>query len=387
MNQYRCRIRRPDGSITTIDLEAESFSAAFDLLSKRGVEIEGIDLAGSAAGMIAAMQIDLRGSIERLTRVLDAACEEIGDRSLRNRLQVLLHKLSTRKRLGELIREPSTLPIVPLLLQMRADEARGEASDEKIFAWLNHSLGLQEVGGRSRFPYAYPLILLGLAGIVLIFFAVIVVPMFHQMYEEFGIAVPPATALIVAAGLELHTHGLRTAMILLLVFSIVVVVFRFGGPWFSSIPLLGRIAKGSNRQLLALTTFTSILAELISQVPHLSTAIRVANQGCQDRSLHRAMDRLANQLDTGPNWRHLPHLGQGVPATIVETFASVKSPASQSAILRRLAEIYSYHRSCRQHLFAAIFPAVAMLIVGAISGSVLILLFLPLANLIGALTS
>jgi len=387
MNQYRCRIRRPDGSILTIDLQAESFSAAFDLLSERGVEIEGIDLIDSAAGMIAAMQIDLSGSIERLTRVLDAACGEIADRSLRSHLRARIDKLATHKRLGELIREPSTLPIVPLLLQMRAEDARGEPSDEKIFAWLNHSLGQREVGGRSRFPYAYPLILLGLAGIVFIFYAVIVIPMFHPMYEESGIALPQATALLVAASVEMSTHRLRTGIILLLAFSIVVVVFRFGGPWFSSLPLLGRIAKGGSRQLLALTTFTSILAELIPQVPHLSTAVRVANQGCQERSLHRAIDDFANQLEAGPNWRNLSHLGRGVPATIVETLAQVTSPTSQSAMLRRLAEIYSYHRSCRQNLFGTLFPPVAMLTVGAISGAMMILLFLPLAALFGALTS
>lgn len=404
MNRYRCQIRNPDGTTATIEIEAESFGNAFDLLLDRGVDIAGIQVVdptksysddnqpSSASDQhrpldqqsqsITAMQIDLSESIHCLLPVLNATRDEVAHHSVKRSLGAIAKTLEEKKHLGELLRDPQTSQAVPLLLQIRA----GRANAESILNWLNDRIEEYGVPERRWFHYTYPLIMLGLSGIIFVFCSIVVFPIFSEMYDEFELALPASTSLILNAGRQVTHHGLRTAIITSIVILGIFLLGRMVGSRLSTIPLLGRLFRGNNKQLLAISRFTSILSELILQVPDSSTAIRIANQACQERSLHLAIRELANRIEQDPEWANYPNPGPGVPATVVYALAKVPSPTSKSAVLRRMSEIYRRRSNYRLNLLETIFPTIATLLVGVLSAFIAIQLFAPLLSLVSSLS-
>lgn len=411
MTPYRCHIQTPEGTRKTIEVQAGSFSEAFDILVSQGYTVEGIQavdidspqlpeaeptqppnqgnlahlLSGNSPNsnteVAAGLQMDLGESISTLVPVLNAAGKEFTDHSLIHALETLTRRLSSKTHLGQLLRDPVTRQAVPLLLQLRS----GKANAESILHWLNTWINARANQKRKHAPFAYPAIILGIGCIVFIFAATIVFPVFDEMYSEFSLQLPTATRVILDTGRQLTDHTLRTTIIIASAIVALGLTIRLLGPRVSSLPILGRLVHGSSTQLFALTNFTAVLAELLPQTPNLSVAIRIANQGCTERSLHRALTRFASSIEKNPDWINSDNPGPGVPATIVQTLKSVSRPSAQSAMLRRLSQIYQDRRSNRFNLFETIFPTIAVVAVGFLSGLIAILLFGPLLNLVQSL--
>lgn len=385
MNRYRCLIREADGRLVQQELAADSLNAAFDQLASEGKQIESIQLVQEPLAQETATEsvddIDLSAEIEQLIPLLREAADEFQERQLSNELLAINKVLEKKKRLLELLNDPLAVVTVPLLLRFRS----GGVQTETVLSWIEQRLAQQDVLVNHRFGLSYPLFFLGLAGGVFIFLSLLVLPIFEDMIKEFDLQIPEVTEALFTAGHQISKHGLRTALIGVIV---VAAAWWFGkrlSRWLRDSATFGFFYTGSRFRLESMSRFTATLAELLQLSVALPAAIRLAAMSCHDMFLHRACLRLAS-LSEADTWRHNWFAEPALPATLITTLKVTETQSAQAAILRQLSSIYAERQGDRINMWHTLVPMIAVLAVGIFVGFMLIALFMPLVSLISGLS-
>ena len=329
---------------------------------------------------------NLRGLVGRRDEwlaALSAVEQELPPGPTRREIQNLSRQFRSQyfeRDLPSLLHRPELVRLLPLLKV--PDIA--ETVQRPLHLWLASALQQQQLKSQQRKRFTYPVMLVGLSLLILIGFSIFLIPIFREMYADFGLTLPAPTNLVFWIADQVSTYLVRTLLIGACLLMLCIPLVRYWRSRAWSNRWLGRWVAGTSANLRAMSALSSTLVQMLSLGASPSEALRLAGTASRNLYYGRAAVALAKQLEqTSEN---TPQLSSAVlPPSLL--YALQADPAGQPSLplLQSLAQIYSERAQSRVELLTALLPILAVVVVGLGVGFVVIALFMPLVSMITSL--
>lgn len=362
-------------------IDAPSADAARSTLEASGWTVQ--ELTAVAAPTVLSEQDFSRQSSLSLLTSLRALSEDVPQARVRS----AIHDMADRIERGE------TVPFAFAAVQDRLPESMSALFsigldhgrlDELLTDYLDHTRRLADIRVALRMALAYPAFLL--TSVVLLTFALawFVMPIFENIYSDFGIELPFLTKSMLQFSILTRRYGL----VLLLVFALLIVVIwqlmrLLIGPWvpqqlFRSIPYLGRVFYWSS-----LASSAETLAMLVDLQTPLPAAFRTAARSTDDHSLARGFQIAAEAVDGGAV---AAEDLRGLPVELRGPFRWAQQPALLANALRNCSQIFVARSRVELQLTRWILEPFVLLIIAMGIGVGFVTLFVPLIRLLNDLS-
>lgn len=366
---------RRDGQTFGDRLMAESQQAAREQLEAKGYEILSLaeaDVRDSTAAAAAEHRLPVE-------IVLESLADDVGDRRLNSVVRQLSADVARGVPLEQALdklgdRAPRYLSGV-----LRAATSSGELAEVcNNFVRIRRSANDAWVAVWRLLMY--PLILLLALTALTFLFALVVIPAFADIFDEFDLELPGATESLIWAGTFLPWLTMSTVLLWL---SIVFVprFIGFGFQLQSALPAMGSLFTSISHEQFSLT-----LASFLRMRIPLPLALSYAGDIVENRSLGRAAYRTAELIRGGSTlsdaMARSRQFDRALPVLV--QWGEDRSALADSLLLA--GEMYQDRREQRSRLLSRIAPTFAVVWVASCATAVASALLLPLLKLIEGLS-
>jgi type IV pilus assembly protein PilC len=251
---------------------------------------------------------------------------------------------------------------------------------------------LQLESSRRRthwFALAYPIFLLLVSIIIFIFVASFVVPVFEKIFVDFELRLPLPTSVLFAISSFVTLNPVAFVAYVIAGFVLLFIAIRLSAiviEWSQLSRLLGTLSAGNAANLVAMARFAGTLAEMLRIGASLPEALMVAGTASQRLHFRVRSEQLAVEIQSSPTWRFNSLVSHNFPPTILHALTAGANGDPSIVLLRQLAVLYGDRSEYRIGVSSDLITPVAILIVGALIGSIIIALFLPLVSLVTSLS-
>lgn len=274
--------------------------------------------------------------------------------------------------------------VFPLLYiaTVRASEKTGDLSEA-----LGRYIGYQEQVGllRKKIISAsiYPVLLIVVGGLVILFLLGFVVPKFSGIYEGTGADLPLLSQVLLKWGAFLDQHG-QVALMSVIGF-IGVVAFALSqasirrkiGQLFWRIPAIGQ-----RLQMYQLARFYRTLGMLLNGGTPIMQALQSVS-GLLDNTLQQSMQQASHAINEGqPISQSMEEAGL-TTAIATRMLAVGERGGNVGDMMERIASFYDEALSRWIDWFTRLFEPILMLVIGLVIGVVVLLLYMPIFELAG----
>lgn len=321
-----------------------------------------------------------------LADAIEAYCDEFPAA----RAGWVLRQLSGKLRQGMPLDE--AVSAIPALPEYTSGLIQAASASNRLALVLEQHLyaarRMSSIRWRYWFSTIYPLVLLAVAFVVMTLILTVFVPQIRVIFIDFGIPLSGPTLATLAVSEWLLGLGRKWPFLLLLALLLAAVWSVRFLPGRSSrmrlwqhVPLFGAASRS-----VGLSEFCSLLSLLIECRMPLPRALRLTAGALRDPNLAEGSRKLAEQCEQGlpPDQEvaYLPHF----PDSLAPLFRWEGRPDAFVSGLRSAAELHAAQARVRTWLAAALFQPISLLIVVLLVGGVTLTIFLPLIELLKALT-
>jgi len=402
MPTFHYQARDASGQPVSGELDATSLAQAVAELESRGLALVSIGTTPLAAPAIGenpfagdgpalrstAQQLSLEQHFARVMQqsreLLPALRAYAGELPVGRRRRELESVLQMLER-GDSTAAAATLTKlpgywIPLLAAASASRDPGRVLRE----FIEESERASQLSRQWWLALVYPALLGGLALTVLVLLSVFVIPVFRELFIGFDLQLPEFTILILSIA-----QWISSGQIVIWAAAIV------AGIWL--LPRLTRLIPesirtwcgdhfpfrwGRSTALARLSQFTADLLEAQLDPPQ---ALRLAGQATGNSPIRRAADRAAKRVEAGGDFPSSSDRKQ-LTATILYALGQNSLPAARIHLLREISAGYAEHARRRLSWTRGIIEPLAICVIGIVVGATVIALFLPLVNLVQALS-
>ncbi|MEM8734121.1 MAG: type II secretion system F family protein [Planctomycetota bacterium] len=311
---------------------------------------------------------------------LDEITVELPNNGVRREFERLTKKLKGDLALDDVLTKSEYGPLLPLLTSAQEESGASPGVGVRI-----QSLVLQARRKRDAWlTLSYPLALCVLSLAVVIAFAIFLIPVFREMFDEFGLNLPQPTRWVIFVSDLFTERWAQTVVGVLVGAGLVYVAQKWWRRYALTNRLLGSFVAGTASNLRAMSNVASSLAELLRLGAPLEDALVVAanhsNHAVYARVCRELAITIGQGIEVGNAGRSaLRHL----PRSLV--FALQTAPEPNPKLLRELAKIYGDRASRRTDWLTTLLPTLSVLVVGFIVAFVVVALFLPLVTMVSSL--
>ncbi len=241
----------------------------------------------------------------------------------------------------------------------------------------------QDLKGRVKAAFVYPMVLAVLAGAVLTLLMVYFIPRFSTVFAEFGGSLPALTRAVMAVSEFISRHGVIIAVV---VIGTVVGLKRWlstqaGQRVFQRL-LLRAPAVGHVVARFALVRFCRMLGTLLGAGVPMVAALRVAREAVGNQTLADAVERAIREVQHGaPLAASLAASAQFFPAAVVEMVAVAEQSGRLDKELVRLAGSYEADLDRRLRMLVSLAEPLMLFVMAALIGTIVISMLLPVFTL------
>jgi len=267
----------------------------------------------------------------------------------------------------------------------RATVAAGEQSGhlDVVFERLaDYTEARQQMQQKIGLALFYPLLLTGVAILIVAGLLTYVVPQVVQVFDSMGQELPALTRSLIAVSDFLRDYGL----LLLGGLVILGIGFNYGMKQIAfrrqvhrlllRLPLIARLTRGLNTARYA-RTFSILLA---SGVPVLE-ALRISSQVISNLPMREAVERTAMRVKEGGNISHALKESGYFPPMTVQLIASGEASGRLEAMLERAAAQQERETETLIAALLGIFEPVLILSMGAVVLTIVLAILLPIFDL------
>ena len=398
--RFELVVRGPAGPLDTLVLEAADAPAARRLAAGRGYEVLSCQARASGrsgarqAGSVSARQMDIASLSYELSSLMGAGLSVMeGLRTLAQKERAPARRAALMDVVAgvdeglplsaALARHPGRFP--PLLVAtVSASEQTGDLGTA-LRRYSEHQQSVKALRDKVVGAAIYPLLLLGVGFVVVLFLLGVVVPKFAVLIESSRRDLPWSSQLMMSWGRMVAAHvwavaGCGAALVLGVVAG-ARHLMRTGARarWIESLPFVGvAIRQFRHAQLYrtsgmlvhggipaprAFGLAASLLGEVDQQ--RLAKAIVLLREG---RSISGALN------DTG--------LADPVAASMLTV---AERTGALPEILERIAQFHASSLQRSVELTSRLFEPILMIVIGLVIGAIIVLMYLPIFDLASSL--
>lgn len=372
-------------------LAAESLAAALEQLEARGLLVSSISLLAEQADPMPIAENAFRARLSETLAdrnqwlpALQAMADELPQGTPKRETIRLVKYLHRDLDCDQFLSSPDVATTLPLLTSGIESVGNTNKTAARMQDWLSELLRAQESRSRRRKLLIYPVSMILVTCAILMFFAMFLIPVFRQMFEEFGLMLPAPTLLTFWVAEQVTKNLMQTLAIGAIACLGLIALIRLWRKRALTNRLLGKYVAGTSSNLRSMSALTSTLAELLRLGCPLPDAL--VHAGLASRHLHfqRAASSLANEISTGAQ---LPHLESttALPPSLVRALWVGADQTPSVPLLRELATMYAERAQSRKEFIADGLPAFGMIALGLLIGFVVISLFMPLVSMVSSL--
>ena len=279
------------------------------------------------------------------------------------------------------VQQSNIFPIL-YVATVRASEKTGDLA-EALSRYVSYEQQLGLVKKKIVSASIYPILLLGVGSLVIIFLLGFVVPKFSRIYEDTGGNLPFLSQVLLAWGVFLESHGKE--LMVTFVVGITVMAYALTRPlvrkWMSQ--LFWRIpALGKRLRIYQLARFYRTLGMLLKGgTPILASMQSVS--GLLDVGLQNNMQLATTSISEGQTISvAMEQAGLSTPIAVRMLRVGERS-GRIGDMMERIASFYDEELSRWIDWFTRLFEPILMLIIGLVIGVVVLLLYMPIFELAG----
>ncbi|MDD5297047.1 MAG: type II secretion system F family protein [Rhodocyclaceae bacterium] len=319
-----------------------------------------------------------------LIEALETLVEKEQRSLVRNVLVQLVRRLREGQNFSAALQDhPASFP--PLFVAtLRASEKTSDLQ-EALRRYIAHQTHMEAARGKLIGAAIYPMLLLAVGGLVLLFLMGYVVPRFSHIYEDMGSRLPFMSRLLLAWGNLLQDWWPVLLGTLLALGSLGVHLFRKPAVQASLAGLLWRVPElGERLRVIHLARFYRTLGMLLSGGVAVVPAIEMSS-GLLSPMLQPALARAKSRIHDGMAISDAME-GSGLVTAVALRMLRVGERAGNMGVMMESIAAFHEEENGRWLEWATrLFGPVLMLLMGLLIGLVVVLLYLPIFQLADSL--
>ncbi len=382
-----------DGHLQTLRLQASDFTQARQQLMADGAQIISLKARRQFRLPSRRATFALGLFIQELVVLLDAglvlveAVETLRDKAPpginRQVMSDLLVSMYEGNSLSRAMQpKPQTFPSL-LIATVASSEHSGQLA-VALRRYHHFETHLEAVKKRVSGALMYPMVVLSVGAVILLFLLFFVIPRFASVFD--AVAELPATArFMVWWGALVDTRGTELLIGLVLAIVALVLLFRSAGFKRRAADLFWKIPSlGTQRTLFILARFYRTAGMLLMGGMPVVTAVELSGALLppeRQADLHRAMtDIQAGQPLSTSLARYQ------LTTAVAERLLRVGEQSGElAAMCERIAQFHDEALERAIELFSKVFEPVLMLVVGGLIGLIVFMLYMPIFELAGSI--
>lgn len=393
---YHVKALQAQNSVVGLNVDAIDAGDARRQVERLGYEV--LSLRSGRTGLAARLKrrtpfpltlfsqelIALLGAGLSLVEALETLREKERHSDLKQVLEQLLAKLrdghSFSSSLGQL---SSSFP--PLYVAtVRASEKTGDLR-EALSRYIAYQVQLDQVRKKLVSASIYPVVLLVVGGLVMLFLLMYVVPKFSRIYEQAGKDLPMLSKLLLQWGQMMEAHGtLVMSLMVLAMGGVAYAVTSSAAKSWMLARLRSVPAIGSQLHTFELARFYRTLGMLVRGGIPIVAALEMVS-GILPLSLHAPLQSAVRDLREGKPISHAME-SHGLTTPVALRMLRVGERTGQMGeMMERIAVFYDEDISRVLDWVTKLIEPALMAAIGLVIGAVVLLMYFPIFELAGSI--
>jgi type IV pilus assembly protein PilC len=267
-----------------------------------------------------------------------------------------------------------------------AGEAGGilDAILRRLAAYMEKAARLKS---KVKGAMTYPLVTLAIAVIVLAVILIFVIPVFEEMFADFGSELPAPTALVVAMS------DLVKSKVLYLIAALVLFAFAFKKYYATEkgrdtvdalvlrLPVFGMLLRK-----VAVAKFTRTMGTMLSSGVAILEALDIVAKTAGNRTIEKSIYSVRSGISEGRTMAD-PLGESGVfPPMVCQMIAVGESTGALDAMLEKIADFYDEEVDQAVENMTALIEPVMLVFLGVTIGGLVVAMYLPIFKMAGAIS-
>lgn len=280
-----------------------------------------------------------------------------------------------------LMQQPNAFPML-YVATVRASEKTGDLA-ESLSRYIAYEQQIGALKKKIVSASIYPVLLMAVGGLVILFLLGFVVPKFSRIYEGTGGDLPYLSQVLLAWGLFLENHG--QALLVACVIGVALLLMALSRPsvkkWLAQ--LLWQIpALGKRLRIYQLARFYRTLGMLLKGGTPIIPALQSVS-GLLDAALQANMQTTTTAINEGQPISHAMEIAGLTTPVAARMLAVGERGGNIGDMMERIASFYDDELSRWIDWFTRLFEPILMLLIGLVIGVVVLLLYMPIFELAG----
>ncbi len=319
-----------------------------------------------------------------LVEAIETLAEKHGDSTGRSVLKQILERLYEGQTFSAALEQvPGVFPSI-YVATVRASERTGDLP-QALERFVAVQSQLEEVRGKLVAASIYPVLLISVGSLVILFLLGFVVPRFSAIYADLGTEMPFLSRALLFFGQTLAQHGL--SILAALVAGVVGLVWAQRRPrvrrWIAS--RIWRIpGVGERLRVYQLSRFFRTTGMLLRGGVPVVSAIGMS-AGLLSAALRPSLDEALRLLREGQSVSNaMETAGLTTPVALRMLRVGERS-GEMGELMERIAAFYDREMARWVDWATRVFEPILMLFIGLIIGGVVLLMYMPIFDLAGNL--
>jgi len=323
---------------------------------------------------------------EPLQEWLARRIEQSQGKDLRS-VEALLEALRLKHPAHRWLQDPLLSASLPLVLRV----AETPNAVEFLEPWYQLLVQSKRRLGADLRRVVYPFVLFMLTLGLFFFLAAVVVPVFQEMFSDFGLLIPaPTTALFVLATFATGAPWVVIGLFLF-GFAALPLLRPFWNrllDYLEFLPFVAFFRSGSRRGVLAMARWSGTLGELLAIGVPDNQAVLTAGIASGHQNLRTRSESMAMKIQKNPetSWARQSE-STSFSSVAIRAMDLRREGKNVAPLLRELADSYAIRYCQRLHRSTGWIGPVFVLLIGGMVLFMIFALFLPLTSMLISLSS
>jgi len=233
----------------------------------------------------------------------------------------------------------------------------------------------------------YPLVTLGIAVIVLAVILIFVIPVFEEMFSDFGSELPAPTQLVVAMS-DMVKSKILYIIGAFILFMIALKKYYATEKGRDSVDalLLKLPVFGILLRKVAVTKFTRTMGTMLSSGVAILEALDIVAKTAGNRTVEKAIYNVRSGITEGRTMAD-PLKESGVfPPMVCQMIAVGESTGALDAMLEKIADFYDEEVDQAVENMTALIEPFMLVFLGVTIGGLVVAMYLPIFKMAGAIS-
>ena len=235
---------------------------------------------------------------------------------------------------------------------------------------------------KVRGAMVYPIFVIGAATIIVTFLLIKVVPVFAEIFAEFGAGLPAPTQFLVDVSEFIQYQWWR----IMLYFSSTIITLKLG----RKVPFIQRLIDRVSLKIpkigdlvtkVAVARFARTLGTLLTSGVPILQALKITRETISNSVIQDAIQKVHDRIKEGDTIAAPLDEAKVFPAMVVNMIDVGEETGSLDAMLTKVADIYDSEVEIAVDAMLSLMEPAIILILGGIIGFIVIALYLPIFTL------